>query len=94
LERKVTDNPEKKLKIWYKLEKEAETLITADVANQKYWEDCKEFLEKGKKVCTLLYFWLSYSLRSTRNKVLPAAVICFSMWSTCSRPVFTQAYDL
>jgi len=37
----------------YKLEKEAETLITADVANAKYWEDCKEYLEKGKKVCAM-----------------------------------------
>ncbi|XP_001945737.1 E3 ubiquitin-protein ligase UHRF1 isoform X1 [Acyrthosiphon pisum] len=48
-EREVADNPEKKSKICYELEKEAETLITADVANTKYWEDCKEYLEKGKK---------------------------------------------
>jgi len=52
-EREVTDNPDKKSKIMYELEKEAETLITADVANKKYWEDCKEYLQKGKKVCTM-----------------------------------------
>jgi len=41
---------EKKAKMHYKLENEAEVLITADAANKKYWDDCKEFLEKGKKV--------------------------------------------
>jgi len=35
----------------YKLEKEAETLIAADSANKKYWDDCKALLKDGKKVC-------------------------------------------
>lgn len=42
--------PEKKVKIQYQLEKEAEKLIAADDANKKYWDDCKELLGKGKKV--------------------------------------------
>lgn len=42
---------EKKAKIQYELEKEAEKLIKADDANKKYWDDCKELLGKGKKVC-------------------------------------------
>lgn len=42
--------PEKKVKIQYQLEKEAEKFITADDANKKYWDDCKELLGKGKKV--------------------------------------------
>jgi len=54
LKNEVSNCSEKKSKIRYKLEKEAETLIKADIANQKYWEDCKEFLEKGKKVCTIV----------------------------------------
>lgn len=41
----------KKVKINYELEKELEKLITADVANKKYWNDCKDLLDKGKKVC-------------------------------------------
>lgn len=53
MEKEITDSTEKKLKICYELEKEAEKLITADTANQKYWADCKEFLEKGKKVRTV-----------------------------------------
>jgi len=60
LEEEVTDCSKKKTKILYKLEKEAEKLITADIANQKYWKDCKEFLEKGKKVCTMCNF-MKYS---------------------------------
>lgn len=45
------------MKIQYELEKEAEILIKDDVANTKYWNDCKEYLEKGKKVCfTLLWY--------------------------------------
>lgn len=40
----------KKLKIQYKLEKEADEFIKADVANKKYWDDCKELLNQGKKV--------------------------------------------
>lgn len=35
----------------YKLENEAEVLIAADAANKKYWDDCKELLKEGKKVC-------------------------------------------
>jgi len=35
----------------YKLESEAETLIAADSANKKYWDDCKTLLKNGKKVC-------------------------------------------
>lgn len=45
------DCPEKKVKIQYELEQEANILITADKANKKYWDDCKELLGKGKKVC-------------------------------------------
>ncbi|XP_050425724.1 E3 ubiquitin-protein ligase UHRF1-like [Adelges cooleyi] len=41
--------PGKKLKIQYELEEEATALISADTANKKYWDDCKEMLEKGKK---------------------------------------------
>lgn len=47
--------PPKKPKIQYKLEKEAEKLISADIANKKYWDDCKEMLEKGKKVQICIY---------------------------------------
>lgn len=50
MDKEITDCPEKKSKIWYELEKEAETLIKDDIANKKYWDDCKEFLEEGKKV--------------------------------------------
>jgi len=53
LEKEITNCTKKKSKIRFELEKEAEKLITADIANQKYWADCKEVLEKGKKVCTL-----------------------------------------
>lgn len=87
LEKEATVNPEKKSKILYKLEKEAETLIKADVANKKYWEDCKEFLEKGKKVCVLQYLWLIL-------KRFLLAVVIYRMWSTCRRLVFTLVYDL
>ncbi|XP_015367414.1 PREDICTED: E3 ubiquitin-protein ligase UHRF1-like [Diuraphis noxia] len=48
-EREITNCPGKKSKIRYELEKEAEALIKADIANKKYWDDCKELLEKGKK---------------------------------------------
>jgi len=41
---------EKKAKMQYKLEKEAEELIKADAANKKYWDDCKELLKDSKKV--------------------------------------------
>lgn len=44
------NHTEKKVKIQYELEKEAEILIMADKANKKYWDDCKELLGKGKKV--------------------------------------------
>jgi len=45
------DCPDKKVKrIQYELEEEAEILISADKANKKYWDDCKELLGKGKKV--------------------------------------------
>lgn len=59
LERKEDDSAhsKKKIKIHYKLEKEAEEFIKADVANRKYWDDCKEMLNQGKKVCILLFFW-------------------------------------
>ncbi|CAI6375138.1 unnamed protein product [Macrosiphum euphorbiae] len=40
---------EKKAKMHYKLEKEAETLIAADSGNKKYWDDCKALLKDGKK---------------------------------------------
>ncbi|XP_001944935.5 LOW QUALITY PROTEIN: E3 ubiquitin-protein ligase UHRF1 [Acyrthosiphon pisum] len=40
---------EKKAKMHYKLENEAETLIAADAANKKYWDDCKALLKDGKK---------------------------------------------
>jgi len=43
-------DPPKKAKMEYKLEKEAEVFITADAANKKYWDDCKELLKNGKKV--------------------------------------------
>ncbi|XP_025424158.1 E3 ubiquitin-protein ligase UHRF1-like isoform X2 [Sipha flava] len=42
-------NSKKKMKIQYKLEKEADEFIKADVANRKYWDDCKEMLNQGKK---------------------------------------------
>lgn len=48
--------PGKKVKIQYELEKEAAKLITADVANKKYWDDCKELLQKGKNVNITLIF--------------------------------------
>lgn len=38
----------------YKLEKELDELIVADVANKKYWDNCKELLDKSKKVCISL----------------------------------------
>ncbi|XP_050422764.1 E3 ubiquitin-protein ligase UHRF1-like isoform X2 [Adelges cooleyi] len=41
--------PEKKFKIKYELEEDVRKLILADDANKKYWDDCKETLEKGKK---------------------------------------------
>lgn len=46
----ANENTEKKLKIKYELEENAVTLITADTNNKKYWDDCMEYLEKGKKV--------------------------------------------
>lgn len=57
LEKDDDDNncANKKLKLCYKLEKEAAKLITADTMNKKYWDDCKELLEKGKKVCNLYF---------------------------------------
>lgn len=42
----------KKQKIQYELEDNVNKLIEADVLNQKYWNDCKELLKDGKKVCT------------------------------------------
>jgi len=39
----------KKIKLRYELEKEAEQLIIADESNKKYWDDCKELLDNGKK---------------------------------------------
>lgn len=45
---------EKKAKLHYKLENEAEVLIAADAANKIYWDDCKELLKDGKKVCNYL----------------------------------------
>lgn len=48
--------PEKKIKLKYELEKKADQLIIADVANKKYWDDCKELLVEGKKVCILYCF--------------------------------------
>lgn len=56
LEKDEQEGPEKKVKIQYELEKEAIKLIAADVANKKYWDDCKELLEKGKNVCLPLFF--------------------------------------
>jgi len=46
----------KKIKLMYKLEKETEKLIIADVINKKYWDDCKELLVKGQKVCIFIVF--------------------------------------
>jgi len=47
---------EKKAKMQYILEKEAEELIKADAANKKYWDDCKELLKDSKKVFIYLIF--------------------------------------
>jgi len=43
----------KKIKLRYELEKEAEQLIIADKSNKRYWDDCKELLDNGKKVYNL-----------------------------------------
>ncbi|XP_022182071.1 E3 ubiquitin-protein ligase UHRF1-like, partial [Myzus persicae] len=40
---------EKKVKMHYKLENDADALINADSSNKKYWDDCKELLKEGKK---------------------------------------------
>lgn len=47
---KAEDNSGKKLKILYELNKKEESFIQADIANKKYWDDCKEMLKNGKKV--------------------------------------------
>lgn len=49
-----TDRKNKMIKIRYDLETELKDLIAADVKNKNYWIDCKELLEKGKKVCIFL----------------------------------------
>lgn len=46
----------KKLKLKYELEKEADQLINDDKTNKKYWDDCKELLEKGKKVYNFYFY--------------------------------------
>jgi len=35
-----------------------------------------------------IFFGVTYSMQST------GVVICYRKWSTCIRPVFTQAYDI
>lgn len=55
-EKDVHERPSKKVKLLYEIETEGIKLITADKANKKYWDDCKNVLDKGKKVCTLIYF--------------------------------------
>jgi hypothetical protein len=47
---KADNNSGKKLKILYELNKIEKLFIDADIANKKYWDDCKEMLKNGKKV--------------------------------------------
>ncbi|XP_025424054.1 E3 ubiquitin-protein ligase UHRF1-like [Sipha flava] len=46
---KADNNSGKKLKILYELNKIEKLFIDADIANKKYWDDCKEMLKNGKK---------------------------------------------
>lgn len=71
----------KKIKINYELEKELEKLITADVANKKYWDDCKDLLDKGKKVCILF----NHSYKYINVELVSFAVII------CSIGIFGQS---
>lgn len=50
------ERPSKKVKLVYELEAKEIKLITADKANKKYWDDCKNVLDMGKKVCTNYIF--------------------------------------
>lgn len=46
------ERPSKKVKLLYELKAKEIKLITVDKANKKYWDDCKNVLDKGKKVFT------------------------------------------
>lgn len=70
--------PTKKVKIQYKLEKEAEKLIGADVANKKYWDDCKELLKNGKKVYIFIYNYLSYLMLFKQSFIIKFLFILFN----------------
>jgi hypothetical protein len=71
-------NSKKKMKIQYKLEKEADEFIKADVANRKYWDDCKEMLNQGKKVCIL--FCLVFSVLQIKKKHFLSVHFCRLFW--------------
>lgn len=45
------EHPSKKVKLFYEIESEGNKLIAADKVNKKYWDDCKNVLDQGKKVC-------------------------------------------
>ncbi|VVC41491.1 Zinc finger, PHD-type,Zinc finger, RING-type,Zinc finger, FYVE/PHD-type,Ubiquitin-related [Cinara cedri] len=47
---KDNESTEKKVKLLYELDQDVKKLIKADVVNKKYWDDCKESLDNGRKM--------------------------------------------
>lgn len=49
----------------YELDASVSKLINADSVNEKYWNDCKELLKSGKKVCNIFYITIKCVLLAT-----------------------------